>query len=389
MSQNATDQSAAGKISTAPDEFWDAINGTGRYLDKSNKSVRHSRSPHAQSASSPTRGWLILYRTLIVLSALLITSALVGALALFIRQYSVDQAQEEQAQQALAEQDRLAARRRSKYIQDARAYNKRLFERPHAIGAIVDPFSGKQGNFKGSDDPEYNRLLSFPNGIMATLEIPRIHLRLPVRHGATPQVLEEGLGHLPGTSLPVGGKNSRAVITGHRGLVGATLFTRLPEVQPGDLFFITVYGETFAYRVVSQKVVLPDNTNALKIVPGRDLVTLLTCTPYGVNDHRLLVTGERTKWPLTKPAPAVMWPSVSQIVITTLIVTGLVWLLLFLFRHRDLIGHHILRTIVKPYALRKKKFRRIGATPVGRAALEIQPGLPRKDRVSRRGDVKQ
>jgi sortase A len=322
-----------------------------------------------------TLGWLILYRTLIVISVVLIVAALGGAAVLFGNQYVRDQAQEKLAASASAEQEKFTARRRSRYIEEARAYNRRLYERPHTIGAIVDPFSGKAGSFKGSDDPEYNKLLSFPDGIMATLEIPRIHLNLPVRHGATPQVLEQGLGHLPGTSLPVGGKNTRAVITGHRGLVGATLFTRLSEVRRGDLFFVTVYGETFAYRVIGQKVVLPTDTKSLTIVPGKDLVTLLTCTPYGVNDHRLLVTGQRTKWPLNKPAPA-MWPSISQIVFATLIVIGALWLALFAFRRRDPIGHHILQTIVKPYAVRHTKNRWAMHTAEGQEALRLKPGLP-------------
>lgn len=328
-----------------------------------------------------TGGWLFLYRALVVISVTLIVTALAGAGYLFGNQYSVDQAQEAQADRDAERQAKLTARIRNKYIQDARAYNRRLFENPHTIGAVVDPFTHQQGNFKGTDDPEYNRLLSFPNGVMATLTIPRIHLKLPVRHGATPQVLEEGLGHLPGTSLPVGGKNTRAVITGHRGLVGATLFTYLPEVRRGDLFFINVYGETFAYRVIGKKVVLPSDTNSLRIVPGKDLVTLLTCTPYGINDHRLLVTGERTMWPLKKPAPG-MWPSVNQIILAALIFIAACWLALFAFRHRDPIGHHIFQTGVKPFAIRHRRNRRFARTPEGKAVLKLIAGLPVRGGIS-------
>lgn len=334
-------------------------------------------SPGERSVT--TAQWKAIYRTLLVISTLLILISLCGAAALFGGQHANDQFKEEQALHATQEQEQVAARKRIKYIEDARAYNRRLFLHPHTIGAVVDPFSHKQGSFKGSDDPEYNKLLSFPDGIMATLEIPRIHLRLAIRHGATPSVLEEGLGHLPGTSLPVGGNNTRAVITGHRGLVGATLFTRLPEVRPGDLFFVTVYGETFAYKVVNQQIVVPNDTKALTIIPGHDMVTLLTCTPYGINDHRLLVNGERTKWPLTHGAP-VMWPSISDVVMVTLLLMLLLWLAIFVFRHRDPIGHHILQTIIKPFATRRKVYRWLLRTEQGRKAAQVKPGIPPKYR---------
>ncbi|MGK2348807.1 class C sortase [Actinomyces sp. W5033] len=131
------------------------------------------------------------------------------------------------------------------------------------------------------------------SGLMARLRIPSIDLDLPVYHGTTDATLLQGLGHLEGTSLPVGGEGTRAVITGHRGLASATMFTHLDQVEPGDTFTLEVLGEVLTYRVTGTKVVEPEQTEALRAVEGKDLVTLVTCTPLGINSHRILVTGER------------------------------------------------------------------------------------------------
>lgn len=168
----------------------------------------------------------------------------------------------------------------SRLLKEAQQYNQ------------THPFNPKDG----AGDKEYQEQLSKPDGIMASVDYPRLGIRLAVRHGTTADVLSSGAGHLPGTSLPVGGKGTRTVITGHRG--GTTpLFTRLGEARKGDVFHITAAGRTLAYRVVGIQVIQPDDTQALAPQKDKDLATLLTCTPYGVNTERLLVTGVRTRMP--------------------------------------------------------------------------------------------
>lgn len=130
-------------------------------------------------------------------------------------------------------------------------------------------------------------------GLMARLKIPVIDVDLPVYHGTSEEVLYEGVGHLEGTALPVGGETTHSVLTAHRGLATAELFTHLDRVSPGDTFTIEVFGEVLSYRVVDTRVVQPEDTESLVPSSGRDLVTLVTCTPLGVNSHRILVTGER------------------------------------------------------------------------------------------------
>lgn len=128
---------------------------------------------------------------------------------------------------------------------------------------------------------------------MARLQVPRIGVDLPVFHGTSETVLSRGVGHLFGSSLPVGGPGSHAVLTAHSAQPNATLFDRLPDLTAGDLFFVDVYGQRLAYRVDHIVVVLPHQVDALARIPGADQLTLVTCTPYAVNSHRLLVRGVR------------------------------------------------------------------------------------------------
>ena len=127
-------------------------------------------------------------------------------------------------------------------------------------------------------------------------------VRLPIYHGTSESALASGAGHLYGSSLPVGGKSTHAVLTGHRGLVEAAMFTRLDEMRVGDYFYIEVMGRTFGYQVDRITVIEPNDTSQLKIVPGEDRVTLMTCTPYGVNTLRLLVSATRSAIPDEIPA---------------------------------------------------------------------------------------
>lgn len=141
--------------------------------------------------------------------------------------------------------------------------------------------------------PYQEQLRANQSGLMGRLRIPSIDLDLPIYHGTGDETLLRGLGHLEGTSLPVGGSGTRSVITGHRGLASATMFTHLDQVEVGDIFSLEIFGETLTYRAIEQKIVEPDEQEALQEEPGRDLVTLVTCTPLGINTHRILLTGER------------------------------------------------------------------------------------------------
>jgi sortase A len=177
---------------------------------------------------------------------------------------------------------------------------ERLAEARDYNAALADPGAALEANERlplasGPEDPDaYASLLrGSPDGLMARLTIPAIDVDLPIYHGTSEWVLEHGVGHLAGTALPVGGESTHAVLTGHRGLASAELFTNLDRVDVGDTFRIEVYGEVMAYRVIETAVVEPEDTQSLNARVGEDLVTLVTCTPLGVNSHRILVTGER------------------------------------------------------------------------------------------------
>ena len=132
-------------------------------------------------------------------------------------------------------------------------------------------------------------------GIMGYIDIGKIGVQLPIYHGVDPAVLQVGVGHLEGTSLPVGGKSTHCVLSGHRGLPSARLFTDLDKMEVGDTFTVTVLRQTLIYQVDQVKVVLPSESQDLQIENGKDYCTLLTCTPYGINSHRLLVRGVRIR----------------------------------------------------------------------------------------------
>lgn len=128
------------------------------------------------------------------------------------------------------------------------------------------------------------------------ITIPKIDVELPIYEGTTDDILLKGVGHMPQTSFPLGGENTHSVLTGHRGLADAALFTDLDKLEIGDLFYLHVLDEILAYRVDRISVVLPEETEELQIIPGGDYCTLVTCTPYAINTHRLLVRGERTDY---------------------------------------------------------------------------------------------
>lgn len=193
---------------------------------------------------------------------------------------------------------------RESMLDEAREYNRRLLKSGQPVlGDELDPDTGETGDFSGSDDPEYLRLLDVDGtGVMARIRIPLIGVDLTVSHGASDETLAHGAGHLHGSSLPVGGVGSRTVITGHSNYGESSLFTRLDELSEGDPFYLDVLGETLAYRVTDIRRVGPEDTDVLRIVSDRDLATLVTCTGQG-NTKRLIVTGERADMPLQAPYP--------------------------------------------------------------------------------------
>ena len=176
-------------------------------------------------------------------------------------------------------------------LAQAQEYNRQLAD----VSSGKAPLSDDNGN---PITPEsYWDLLNIDSsGMMAYITIPRLGTTIPIYHGTDEAVLQVGVGHLQNTSLPVGGESTHAALSGHRGLPTASLFTDLDQMQVGDQFYIKILNETLAYEVDQILTVLPSEMDALAIVPGEDYVTLITCTPYGINSHRLLVRGHRVPY---------------------------------------------------------------------------------------------
>lgn len=165
----------------------------------------------------------------------------------------------------------------------AKKYNQRLFASSMGLSTLSD-----------AQRKDYESQLNVGDtGVMAYIEIPTINCRLPVYHGTESDTLQTAIGHIEGSSLPVGGKNTHCVLSGHRGLMSARLFTDLDKLNVGDRFMIHTLDKTLTYEVDQILIVLPEETDALSIQEGKDLCTLVTCTPYGINTHRLLVRGHR------------------------------------------------------------------------------------------------
>lgn len=180
---------------------------------------------------------------------------------------------------------------KSAELEKARVYNDKIY-RGHV--QLHDPFNEE---LIGNSEEEYMDLLRVDEtDVMGFIRIPCIDVELPIYHGTSAEVLEAGVGHMEGTSLPVGGINTHSVLTGHTGLSSAKLFTDLIQMEEGDLFFLRVFGEDLAYEVDQILVVEPTDQDDLYVVDGKDYCTLLTCTPYGVNSHRLLVRGVRVPY---------------------------------------------------------------------------------------------
>lgn len=175
-----------------------------------------------------------------------------------------------------------------KVLADAEEYNAQ-----HTVNSIIDAFNSDEEVLTHPYDTLLNPL---GNGAMGWCSIPKIRQKLVIYHGTGAAALSSGVGHVEGTSLPVGGAGTHSVIAGHRGLQQSKIFTDLDQIREGDRFFLFILDEVLAYEVDRITVVLPDETEELSIIPGEDLVTLLTCTPYGINTHRLLVRGHRVPY---------------------------------------------------------------------------------------------
>lgn len=171
---------------------------------------------------------------------------------------------------------------------DVKHYNEKVFR---GGVKLCDPFKEKVRNI---NTEEYDELLSInKDGVMGIVSVPTIGIKLPIYHGTSEKILEKGIGHLEGSSLPMGGESTHVVLTGHTGLSNAKLFTDLTELEMGEVFFLHILGEQLVYQVDQIKEVLPTDLEELYIRKGEDYCTLVTCTPYGVNTHRLLVRGRR------------------------------------------------------------------------------------------------
>lgn len=180
----------------------------------------------------------------------------------------------------------LAEEAYNKLLSDAHSYNETLLDKP-TLFPLTD-----------QEREEYQSLLSVPStNVIGYIEIAKIDCYLPIYHGTEESVLQIGVGHLEGSSLPVGGESTHCVLSGHRGLPSAKLFTDLDKLEAGDIFTIYVLNETLTYEVDQIRIVEPYELDELAIVEGEDLCTLLTCTPYGINTHRLLVRGHRIDTP--------------------------------------------------------------------------------------------
>lgn len=255
-------------------------------------------------------------------------AALMLAVALMLAYPTVGTIWEnQQAREAAAQQtqqaETLKQQQPEKVVQallDAHAYNQSL------TGiALVDPYSATSSEHDAAAWDNYLHQLA-DTDVMGRIRVPDVGIDLPIHHGTSDEAMRTGAGHLYGTALPVGDTGARPVLSTHTGLRSATLFDRLTDVKIGDTFYVDVYGETLAYKVTRIDVITPDQIEALAPTPGKDLVTLMTCTPYAVNSHRLLVTGERVPYdPATDPAPTTAAATTNPVDFILNTVTPLPW----------------------------------------------------------------
>ncbi|WP_349237000.1 class C sortase [Corynebacterium sp. Marseille-P3884] len=278
-------------------------------------SAKHRRQPQPQQKSVFQR---------VVLPALIILVGLAVLMYPVVSTQWNNRVQEQVAKQYEQDLTDIPQENVNEAYEAALAYN-----RSHTDGPILDPWLARISE----DNAEYKLYESHLSGVaaMSQLAIPSIDVRLPVYHGTSENTLQKGLGHLYGSALPTGGEGFHSVITGHTGLTTATLFDDLVDVKEGDAIYISTFGKRLKYEVYDIEVVLPDQTESLAAQEGKDLLTLITCTPYGINTHRLLVHAERV--PMDPDEEGVLDESTSTIQwwmwvlggLSLLILLALVW----------------------------------------------------------------
>ncbi|WEV65417.1 class C sortase [Bifidobacterium sp. ESL0764] len=233
-------------------------------------------------------------------------------------------------------------------------YNQELAKSGQSVmGDVADPFSndadGSNADGSGGDDDNaddntveakdkrYQSLLNEGGGVMGMVVVPKIAVDLSIYHGTSSGTMDIGAGHMYGTSLPVGGPSTHTVLVSHNGLTNALMFTRLDEMRKGDAFFIHVPGRRMGYRIDRIVVIKPTDTSKLRVEPGADRATLMTCYPYGVNDHRLLIQGHRDP-SLDKQYPSdfgrqVMAAIMAAVTALSVLVIGVSLLIILKYRH--------------------------------------------------------
>lgn len=239
-------------------------------------------------------------RTLMVVALVCIIGGFLPLVGILIIQGINSTNQEQQATTVERQAQAWPAADQKSMVEQAQAYNRRLAKSGQSHIGATESEDG-EADYTGKADREYMSLLTGAQGVMGTIRIPKIGVALPIRHGSGNDALNNGAGHLYGTSLPVGGKSTHTVITAHRGVPDKELFTRLDELHKGDVFYLNVAGGTLAYKVIRVQETDPSDTSHVRIEQGKDLATLLTCTPYGVNTRRMLVTGKRVAMPDDAP----------------------------------------------------------------------------------------
>ena len=217
-----------------------------------------------------------------------------------------------------------------KMWEDAQRYNETLLNKAN------------RWNLSDEEWVEYYGLLNVSgNGIIGYIEIPQIKVSLPIYHGVDEAVLQIAVGHIEGSSLPTGGSGTHCVISGHRGLPSASLFTNLDELVEGDVFMMRILDETLTYEVDQIRIVEPTDLSSLEIEEGKDLCTLVTCTPYGINSHRLLVRGHRienletaSNIRVTADAMQIDPALVAPVVAVPILILLIIWILVYYRRKR-------------------------------------------------------
>ncbi len=229
-------------------------------------------------------------------SKIMIVILFIAGLSLLLYPFVANQWNNYRQKRLMSNYDQVVAEKEAAGLIDYEAEKEAAVAYNNGLLPSILPDAFADEEIEGEDEAYQVCLNIAGDGIMGTVEIPKIKIKLPIFHGTSEEVLEKAAGHLTGSSLPVGGENTHAVITAHRGLPSAALFTDLDKMKEGDHFLLHILKETLCYEVDQISIVEPEDTKALAVEDGMDLVTLVTCTPYGVNSHRMLVRGHRVPY---------------------------------------------------------------------------------------------